>query len=105
MTEAEVPRALHQVIDPEVGVNIADLGLVYSTESADSCVKIVMKMTTPACPMHSYLTEQVRVVIQSQIEDVEKVDVALVWDPPWSPQMISQPGRRQLGWQKKDGGG
>lgn len=82
MTEAEVLRALHQVVAPEVGVNIVDLGLVYSAEIADRCVKIVMTVTTPACPMHSYLTEQVREVIQSQIEDVEKVDVAVVWDPP-----------------------
>jgi len=67
MTEAEVQRALHQVINPEFGVNIVDLGLVYSTEIADRCVKITMTMTTPACPMHSYLTEQVREVIQSQI--------------------------------------
>ena len=104
MTEAEVLLAVHQVVDPEVGVNIVDLGLVYSTEITDRCVKIVMTMTTPACPLHSYLTEQVREVIQSQIEDVEKVEMALVWDPPWSPQMISETGSRQLGWQKNDGG-
>ena len=104
MTEAEVLRALHGVVDPEVGVNIVDLGLVYSTDIANLRVRIVMTMTTPACPMQSYLAEQVREAILMQMEDAEEVEVALVWDPPWSPQMISESGRRQLGWPTKDSG-
>jgi metal-sulfur cluster biosynthetic enzyme len=61
-------------------------------------VRILMTMTTPACPMHSYLTEEVRNAILSQHEEVEDVNVELVWDPRWSPQMISEKGKRQLGW-------
>ncbi|MGH7932426.1 MAG: metal-sulfur cluster assembly factor [Candidatus Binataceae bacterium] len=98
MTEQDILQALHEVNDPEVGVNIVDLGLVYSTEITDERVRIVMTMTTPACPMHSYLTEEVRAVILGQIEQARDVEVELVWDPPWSPQMISENGRRQLGW-------
>jgi metal-sulfur cluster biosynthetic enzyme len=99
VSEEDILRALRAVNDPEVGVNIVDLGLIYSTEIHGDKVRIVMTMTTPACPMHSYLTEEVREAILIQDEEVGKVDVELVWDPPWSPQMISEAGRRQLGWQ------
>jgi metal-sulfur cluster biosynthetic enzyme len=98
MSEDDILAALRKVNDPEVGVNIVDLGLVYSVELDGSDVRVVMTMTTPACPMHSYLTEEVREAIVSQYEEVENVSVELVWEPPWSPQMISERGKRQLGW-------
>jgi len=98
VSEEDILQALHGVNDPEVGVNIVDLGLVYSTEIQGHSVRIVMTMTTPACPMHSYLTEEVRETILGQYDRIENVSVELVWDPPWSPQMISEKGRRQLGW-------
>lgn len=98
LTEIGILQTLRGVNDPEVGVNIVDLGLVYSTEMRGDSVRIVMTMTTPACPMHSYLTEEVREAILAQYEEVENVSVELVWDPPWSPQMISEKGKRQLGW-------
>lgn len=96
--EEEILQVLRAVRDPEVGVNIVDLGLVYSTEVAGDRVRIVMTMTTPACPMHSYLTEDVRDASLGQFEEIEHVDVELVWDPPWSPQMISERERHELGW-------
>jgi metal-sulfur cluster biosynthetic enzyme len=98
VSEKDILQTLHGVNDPEVGVNIVDLGLVYSAEIQGDNVRIVMTMTTPACPMHSYLTEEVREAILVQYEEVENVSVELVWDPPWSPQMISEKGKRQLGW-------
>lgn len=98
LSESDILQALRGVNDPEVGVNIVDLGLVYSTEIRGDKVRIAMTMTTPACPMHSYLTEEVREAILSQHEEIEDVSVELVWDPPWSPRMISETGKRQLGW-------
>jgi metal-sulfur cluster biosynthetic enzyme len=98
VNEDDILQALRAVNDPEVGVNIVDLGLIYSTEVQSDKVRIVMTMTTPACPMHSYLAEEVREAILTLDEEVERVDVQLVWDPPWSPQMISEKGKRQLGW-------
>lgn len=98
VSEEDILQTLHRVNDPEVGVNIVDLGLVYSTEIQGDNVRIVMTMTTPACPMHSYLTEEVREAILGQYDAVENVNVELVWDPPWSPRMISEQGKRQLGW-------
>ncbi len=98
VSEKDILQTLHGVNDPEVGVNIVDLGLVYSAEIQGDNVRIVMTMTTPACPMHSYLTEEVREAILGQYDGVENVSVELVWDPPWSSQMISEKGKRQLGW-------
>lgn len=98
VSEKDILQTLDGVNDPEVGLNIVDLGLVYSAEIQGDSVRIVMTMTTPACPMHSYLTEEVREAILVQYEEVENVSVELVWDPPWSPQMISEKGKRQLGW-------
>ena len=98
VSEEDILQVLRQVNDPEVGVNIVDLGLVYSTEVHGHDVRIMMTMTTPACPMHSYLTDEVREAILSEHDEVEKVNVQMVWDPPWSPQMISVRGKRQLGW-------
>jgi metal-sulfur cluster biosynthetic enzyme len=98
LTEQRILETLRAVNDPEVGVNIVDLGLIYSVEIHGANVRVTMTMTTPACPMHSYLREEVSDTILSQHEEVESVDVDLVWEPPWSPQMISAQGRRQLGW-------
>ncbi len=97
-TEKSILEALRAVNDPEVGVNVVDLGLIYSTEIHGHNVRVVMTMTTPACPLHAYLAEEVREAILSQREDVENVAVELAWDPPWSPEMISADGKRQLGW-------
>jgi metal-sulfur cluster biosynthetic enzyme len=97
-TEKDVLRVLRQVNDPEVGVNIVDLGLIYSTDISGRRVRIAMTMTTPACPMHSYLTEEVRAVLLDELEGLDAVEVQLVWEPPWSPAMISEAGKRQLGW-------
>jgi metal-sulfur cluster biosynthetic enzyme len=97
--EKDILRVLSKVTDPELGVNIVDLGLIYSTEVLAGSVRVVMTMTTPACPMHSYLAHEVQQAILDEYEEVaENVAVDLVWDPPWSPGMISEEGRRQLGW-------
>ncbi len=99
ISESDILNALRGVYDPEVGVNIVDLGLVYGIEVNGAEVRAVMTMTTPACPMHSFLTEEAREAVLCQFEEIEKVNVELVWDPPWSPKMISERARRPLGWQ------
>ncbi len=98
-SEEDILQALRGVNDPEVGVNVVDLGLIYSTEINGGKVRVVMTMTTPACPLHSYLTGEVRDAILDRCEEISDVEVALVWDPVWSPAMISARGKRQLGWQ------
>ena len=95
-TETKIREALRQVIDPELGVDIVDLGLVYRIEIEGARVRIVMTMTNPACPLGDYLKDLVDSTIRRQVPQVQNVDVALVSEPPWNPEMMSDAGRRQL---------
>ncbi len=89
---------LRQVIDPELGVNIVDLGLVYDvTIAADGSVAIEMTLTTPACPLGGFLDDRIRACL-AQLPQVRGVAVKLVWEPPWDPAAMSQAAREQLGW-------
>lgn len=90
-SEAEILDALLQVEDPEIGCNIVDLGLVYSIACDDGRVKVVMTLTTPGCPMHESICWGVRNAILS-LDGVADVDVALVWEPPWNPSMMTETG-------------
>jgi metal-sulfur cluster biosynthetic enzyme len=94
---SELLSALRRVIDPELGINIVDLGLVYSAAMTDGRVEIIMTMTTPACPMNSYLVDQTNKAIQA-LPGVKEVSVKLVWDPPWGPQMMSLEAKKQFEW-------
>ncbi len=93
----QVLDALRQVVDPELGINIVDLGLVYHLELQDAHVQVTMTMTTPACPLSAYLKEKVETSLRQQIPDIQSVEVRLVWDPPWRPTMVSEAARQQLG--------
>jgi metal-sulfur cluster biosynthetic enzyme len=95
--EERARLALSHVIDPEVGVNIVDLGLVYSVEIGDTGVRVVMTMTTAACPLGAYLREQARRLVATFLPEAGPVTVDLVWDPPWNPSMMSDEARRILG--------
>jgi metal-sulfur cluster biosynthetic enzyme len=97
-TEGRIRDALREVIDPELGVNIVDLGLVYAIESDDQAVHVRMTMTTPSCPMGSMLAEEARAVVSRRFTN-HRVDVDLVWDPPWRADMMSQLARIELGLQ------
>lgn len=99
MPSEEVVRdALRGVIDPEVGMNVVDLGLVYGIEIAPNRVRVSMTMTTPACPMGSMITEDAREAIRDIVPEAVEVDVQLVWDPPWSPALMSEHARQRFGW-------
>ncbi len=99
MNAQTVWDALRQVIDPELGINIVDLGLVYSVELQAGGVRVVMTMTTPACPLHTYLTSTAEAAIWQQVQDVQAVEVELTWTPRWNPQMMTDVAKRQLGWE------
>jgi len=94
---ARAREALGQVLDPEVGVNIVDLGLVYAIEALPGGLRVAMTMTSPGCPLASYLAEEARRVLEAALPEGDAVEVALVWDPPWSPERMSEAARRQLG--------
>ncbi len=93
-----VLEALRHVVDPEVGINIVDLGLVYETTRQDGEVRVRMTMTTAACPLGESLTEEAAAAIRRFVPGVTSVSVQLVWQPPWQPSMMSAAARQQLGW-------
>jgi metal-sulfur cluster biosynthetic enzyme len=96
ITEAVVFENLRQVIDPEIGCNIVDLGLVYSVAIHESKVVITMTLTTPGCPMHDSIRGGVEQALL-QIEGVADVEVELVWEPRWNPSMMTEFGRQFTG--------
>lgn len=97
-TKEAIRAALRNVIDPEVGVNVVDLGLVYGIETAPNRVRVAMTMTTPACPMGSMITEDAREAIRNIVPESAEVDVQLVWDPPWNSSMMSEKAKQHFGW-------
>lgn len=97
-TEEQVRAALRSVDDPEVGVNIVDLGLVYRIDIAPGRIRVEMSMTTPACPMGELIAEEARRAVGALLRDGTEVLVDLVWDPPWSPERMSASARQRFGW-------
>src|SRR5262249_42546125 len=85
------------VIDPELGINIVDLGLVYRAERIGEVVAVRMTMTTPACPLGEMLLDEVRGALHEKFPQAAQVSVELVWDPPWSAELMSPAARRRLG--------
>jgi metal-sulfur cluster biosynthetic enzyme len=97
-SEAAVRDVLEGVFDPEVGINIVDLGLVYGIDITGDDVKVTMTLTTPGCPLHETIAEAVDSSIHYFIPDVENVNIDLVWEPRWNTDMITPAGRKALGW-------
>lgn len=98
VNDERVWEALRTVIDPEIGINVVDLGLVYSVEVSNNRVHVAMTMTTQACPLHAYLTEAAEAAIRQFAADAEAVQIEMVWEPPWSSEMMSATAKQQLGW-------
>ena len=96
-TKDEVLAALTAVIDPEVGANIVDLGLVYGVAIDGNTVKVTMTMTTAACPVTEYMKTQARDAVLGALPEIGNVTVEMVWDPPWKPGMMSEAAKRKLG--------
>lgn len=95
---AEMYQALRNVYDPELGVNIVDLGLVYQVDlREDGFVTITMTLTTPGCPMHESIGEGVGAALQP-IAGITGGTIHLVWEPRWEPSMMTEAGRAALGY-------
>jgi metal-sulfur cluster biosynthetic enzyme len=96
MNDADILRALKEVHDPELGINIVDLGLVYRAERTREGIVVEMTMTTPTCPIGEMLVMQAEAALRRRFVDVERIRVHLIWDPPWSPDLMTDEGRRAL---------
>lgn len=99
MTEDSLREALREVIDPEVGVNVVDLGLVYDIRLKTEAVEVDLTMTSPACPLGDMVIDEARRALRRVVPGDREIRVNLVWDPPWGPAMMSEQARRVLGWQ------
>jgi FeS assembly SUF system protein len=94
--EEQIIDALRTIYDPEIPVNIYELGLVYGIDITSKDVVVRMTLTSPGCPVAGSLPVEVELRVM-EIEGVNSVQVELVWDPPWNPDMISEAGKLQLG--------
>lgn len=95
--ETAVIAALRKVFDPEIPVNIYDLGLIYELDVAsDGNVEIRMTLTAPGCPVAGTFPGTVAAAVRA-VDGITEVNVELVWEPPWSPSLMSEAARLQLG--------
>lgn len=88
---------LGSVIDPELGIPITDLGLVYDVSVADGRARVVMTTTTPVCPLGVFIQRQVERGLAA-VDSIDSIEVEIVQTPPWTPDMITAAGRSLLGW-------
>ena len=93
-----VREALRGVDDPEAGMNIVELGLIYGITLTPGAVSVEMTMTTAACPMSDMIVDQAREAVQAIMPAGTHVDIQLVWDPPWTPDKMSGVAREFFGW-------
>lgn len=95
ITEEAVLEALKKVYDPEMGLNVVDLGLIYSVEIEEPLVKVLMTLTARGCPLHDVMSAGVHNAVLA-VPGVEEAEVEVVWEPPWHHSMISDEGRKKL---------
>lgn len=98
--EHEIIRALKAVYDPELGISIVDLGLVYGVNTVDDEGRVIvdMTLTTPACPLGPMIKQQAQAVLTSNYDAIRAVDINLVWTPRWDPRtMATEDGKAELG--------
>jgi FeS assembly SUF system protein len=96
-TEEDVLEVLRECYDPEIPINIVDLGLVYEVSINGVKVSIKMTLTAPGCPVSGMLKDDVTTKLLS-IEGIKEADVDIVWEPPWTPEKMSEDAKKQLGW-------
>ena len=93
----DVIAAIRECYDPEIPVNIYDLGLIYEVNvSASSKVELVMTLTSPHCPVAEILPAQVKSRVEL-VEGIDEVDLELTWEPPWTPEQMSEAAKLELG--------
>ena len=99
MNEDDVKAALKSVEDPEAGMSVLDLGLVYGIELEAGKVRVDMTMTSPACPAADYIVDEAAAAIRAIAPEGTDVDVRLVWEPPWTPERMSAEAKERFGWE------
>jgi metal-sulfur cluster biosynthetic enzyme len=97
VTVEEVQEALSNVIDPELGLDFVELGLIYGIELEGGHVHVTFTLTTPACPIGPQVTEQIEEFV-GELDDVDSVESSMTFSPPWSPDRMSEDAKFALGY-------
>ena len=87
---------LRNVIDPELGINIVDLGLIYDVREEGGVVEVEMTLTSPGCPLAGVIDEKIRAALK-KITEIKDLSIEIIWDPPWTQDMISDEAKAELG--------
>src|SRR5574337_878626 len=96
--QGAIVDALREVVDPEIGMSILDVGLVYSVDLTDAHCLVQMTMTSAACPLGDMIVADVEAALAKVLPGGVMIDVALVWDPPWTPDRMSDYARQARRW-------
>lgn len=96
MTEEKVYEVLGDIYDPEIPIDIVNLGLVYSVEVDGSKINVTMTMTSPGCPASTQIVTEAKLLLED-LQEVDVVNIEIVWDPPWNPSMMSEAAKESLG--------
>ncbi len=97
ITKEDVIATLKKCYDPEIPINIIDLGLVYDVNIEGDLIGVKMTLTAPGCPASTYISQDVKRKLEA-MPGVKKANVVIVWEPPWSPEMMSETAKKQFGW-------
>ena len=97
MTKSDILDSLRKVQDPEIGINIVDLGLVYRIDLFDDYVEVDFTLTSPGCPLADVIEEDIRGILQTD-HNMSDVRLQIVWNPPWSLDFMSEEARLELGY-------
>jgi metal-sulfur cluster biosynthetic enzyme len=98
ITSEEVRERIREnVMDPEIGLNIVDIGLIYGVDIGDNSIDIDMTLTSPGCPVGPQIIYEVKQTVKRYYPEVENINVNIVWQPFWSPEMMSEWAKEELG--------
>lgn len=98
VTKDQVMDALSQCFDPEIPiVSIVELGLIYDVQINEDDVHVKMTLTAPGCPMHSIMAQDAKTKLEA-LDEVKSANVEVVWDPPWTPERLSESAKKKLGY-------
>jgi metal-sulfur cluster biosynthetic enzyme len=95
LSEAEIYEVLRECYDPEIPVNLVDLGLIYGVQVDGNQVTVTMTLTAPGCHMGGMIRQEIEDKLLG-LPDCEEANVEIVWDPPWTPHMMSDEARKKL---------
>jgi len=96
LTEEKVYEVLSEIYDPEIPIDIVNLGLVYSVEVVSDVLNINMSMTSPGCPAATQIVTEAKLMLED-LPEVREANIEIVWDPPWEPSMMCEVAKESLG--------